>query len=221
LELLFSSEQKIKNITDTNEIANLVNYLNVLLNVKKENQLNDIEQSVLNGVIISQFSNYTVNELKNAFRLAVANKLGVEMFNKLDSLVFGKVLKAYAKHKSTIIQAYNATKKIALPDVNKEKLNKLALKEFIKEYKINHDPNGAPIISTPAERVFLHYLAAKKIYLTPGEKQKFISMAEVMLRMEKREQRTKKKQFRLNSDPKAMVKNYARCIALHYKFLSI
>ena len=221
MELLYSREPKIKNITDTNEITHLVNYLNVLLNVKKENQLNDIEQSVLNGVIVSQFNNYTVNELKNAFRLAVANKLGVEMFNKLDSLVFGKVLKAYSNYKSTKIQEYNASKKIQLPEVNKDRLNKLALKEFIKEYKLNHDPANGPIISTPAERIFLHYFALNKIYLSPGEKQRYITKAEILLKQHKREQRTKKKQFRINSDPKAMINNYARCIALHDKFLSL
>ena len=55
LELVYSRnyrEQRIKHLDSPNKIQELVNYLYVLLNVKKDNQLNELEESVLNGVIL-------------------------------------------------------------------------------------------------------------------------------------------------------------------------
>jgi len=221
LELVYSKNVKIKNLDDPKEVINLLNYLNVLLNIKKDNQLNELEESVLNGVIITQFNTWTIDEIKHAFRMAVSGKLNIELFNKLDSLVFGRVLKAYNEHKSIKIKNYNSTKKPALSVIDTNKLNEQALKGFIKEYKNQYNKSETPIINTPAERVFNYYLNNKTIYLSPGEKAFYLEKAENMIKQHKREQRTKKKQFRLNTDPKAILKQYARCIALHDKFNNI
>lgn len=221
LELVYSKNVKIKSLEDPKEVINLLNYLNVLLNIKKDNQLNQLEESVLNGVIITQFNTWTIDEIKHAFRLAVSGKLNIELFNKLDSLVFGRVLKAYKEHKSQKIKNYISTKKIPVTVVDTKKLNEQALKEFIKEYKKQYNKSETPIINTPAERVFNYYLKNKTIYLSPGEKTFYLEKAQILIKQHKREQRTLKKQFQLNTDPKAILKQYARCLALHDRFINI
>ena len=51
-----------------------------------------LEESVLNGVILNNFGNFSTDEIKHAFRLGVAGELGIEMYQKLDSITLGKVL---------------------------------------------------------------------------------------------------------------------------------
>ena len=58
--------------------------------------------------------------------MAVSGKLNVELFNKLDSLVLGRVMKAYNEHKSIKIKNYNSIKKPSLSVIDTKKLNEQA-----------------------------------------------------------------------------------------------
>ena len=108
MELAYSKEVKIRNLDSPDSIIEMLNYLYVLLNVKKENQLNEIEESVLNGVILNNFWNFTISEIKHAFRLAVAGKLNIELYQKLDSITFGKVLVGYNAYKQQKIRNFKS-----------------------------------------------------------------------------------------------------------------
>ena len=115
LELVYSRqyrEARIKHLDSPEKIIELINYLYVLLNVKKDNQLNELEESVLNGVILKNFGNFSPDEIKHAFRLGVAGELEIELYNKLDSITFGKVLQAYKRYKAKKIKKFKSNNMI-------------------------------------------------------------------------------------------------------------
>ena len=70
-----------------------------MLSVKEENRLNEIEESVLNGLLITSFNNFSLNEIKHAFRLTLSGAIDVKLYSKLDAIVLGNVMKGYKKHK--------------------------------------------------------------------------------------------------------------------------
>ena len=102
LELSYDSEPKIRQLVKTQpeQLQKTINYLYVLLNVKAENRLSELEESVLNGSIVSSFNGYSLNEIKHAFRLALAGTLPVKLYNKLDSIILSQVMNAYKNFKT-------------------------------------------------------------------------------------------------------------------------
>ena len=102
LELAYNSDIKIREVAKRTPklIIEMINYLYVLLNVKSGNRLTKLEESVLNGVILTSFSGYSINEIKHAFRLALAGTIQVKLYNKLDSIALSAVMKAYKDYKN-------------------------------------------------------------------------------------------------------------------------
>lgn len=175
LELVFSKKTKIKHLENLNEVTKLLNYLYVLLNVKKDNQLNEIEESVLNGLILNNFNNFTIDEIKHAFRLGVAGDLNIELYNKLDGLTFGKVLTHYKKYKADKIKNHNKTIKINTEMTKQEKIaieqefEKNCIAPYFSEIKELEKPK----ISWEAYAIFKHFYDKNKIKLNNKKKAKY------------------------------------------------
>lgn len=142
------------------------------MNVKKDNQLNEIEESVLNGLILNNFNNFTIDEIKHAFRLGVAGNLNIELFNKLDGLTFGKVLSAYKNYKAEKIKNHKKTIKINTEMTNEEKIaieqefEKNCIVPYFEEIKELEKPK----ISWEAYAIFKHFYDNNKIKLTKKKK---------------------------------------------------
>lgn len=114
----------------TNQIQATINYLYTLLGVKSENRLNKSEEAVLNGVLVSSFKDFSLNEIKHAFRLALAGTLAVDLYHKLDNIILSQVMNAYRKHKSAKLKTeLNGVK--SLPEVSSDDQEQIQL-EFIE-----------------------------------------------------------------------------------------
>ena len=225
LELVFSRqyrEQRIKHLNNPDKIIELLNYLYVLLNVKKDNQLNEIEESVLNGVILKNFGNFSTDEIKHAFRLAVAGELELELYNKLDSITFGKVIQAYKKHKANKIKQFKSNKlNIKQPQITIDEKNKIEqdfIKNCINPYVEERKTMTEPKIDWATYAIFNHFWNLKYIKLTDKEISKYKKEAEKY--WQKHLQKQRLTGVRVNLDEimnKQTAKMYASCVALYHK----
>ena len=220
LELVYNNEVKIRDIKDQNSIIELLNYLYVLLNIKKVNQLNALEESVLNGVILTSYRHFTINEIKHAFRLAVSGFLKIEMYQKLDSITFGKVMMAYNDHKLNKIKEHKKTIK---PDntmtiEEKEKIEELYKKNCIIPYFDKRKTATKPIINWQTYSIFNHFWNKKAFSLSKDEVKKYKEEAAKTLKNDLINKRTIENRIDINKPlNKKDLKMYASCIALYYK----
>jgi hypothetical protein len=82
----------------------LVKTMLLLLGVKPENYPNGSEKAVLGEYINGSLKNYSPLEIRKAFELAIQGKLKVEVYQKLDCILVGKVMSAYEKYKQIEIK---------------------------------------------------------------------------------------------------------------------
>jgi hypothetical protein len=222
LELQYSKETKIRHLDSGEEVLRLLNYLYVLLNIKKENQLNEIEESVLNGVIISNFGTYTIQEIKHAFRLAVSGKLEIEMYQKLDSVIFGKVMLTYQKHKQHIIKHFknkNMAKKVKKP--TQEELSKID-KEFydncVVSYFEEHKEMKQPKIDWSTFAVWKWLYAKTPIKLKEKEKESYRKEAKIYWLKNLKKKRSEGENISIDAVMGERTHGmYLGCIALFHK----
>ena len=225
LELVYSKSTKIKHLDDGNEIIKMLNYLYVLLNVKAENQLNEIEESVLNGFILDKYNNFTIEEIKHAFRLAVSGDLGIEMFQKLDSITFGKVLLNYKEFKNNKIRQHTMKKKKKEVKATKEDIKKI-YNEFeqncVLPYIEKHKKLKKPEISFEIQEIFNYYWKRNSVKLSEEEIEKFKAEGKELFVED-----LKKQKFKGNKvDIQQMMghrstKLFTSCVALFYKLNDI
>ena len=177
LELAYSKEVKIKDLKDSSEIITMLNYLYVLLSVKKENQLNQLEESVLNGVIVSSFDKWTINEIKHAFRLAVDGTLNIEMYQKLDSITFGKVMKCYTAYKLERIRNFKQTgmskNKNIVTEAEKEAIRDEFYTKCILPYLEGREAMKTPKIDWATYSIFQYFWKKGKIVISKTDKVKY------------------------------------------------
>tara|TARA_R100000231_G_scaffold139628_1_gene121764 strand:- start:947 stop:1660 length:714 start_codon:yes stop_codon:yes gene_type:complete len=222
LELVYSKETKIKNLSSGDDIIKMLNYLYVLLNVKKENQLNQIEESVLNGFIINNYKNFTIEEIKHAFRLAVAGELGIELFQKLDAITFGKVLLSYKEFKNNKIRQHLMKKKTVKKEITVEEINEIEQKfldNCIKPYFDRRKEMTEPEISHGNKAIFDHYYKLGFIKMTDKEKDEYRAIAKKLWLIDRRS-KGEKVDFESPIGNRGM-KLFMSCIALYYKSFEI
>jgi len=217
----------------------------VLLNVKKDNQLNQLEESVLNGVILKNFGNFSPDEIKHAFRLAVAGELGVEMYQKLDSITMGKVLGAYKIYKAKKIKNFKSSnmsgeqKKPSIDEINAieqefikncineqkkpsiDEINAIE-QEFIKNcinpYVEERKTMKQPKIDWATYAIFNHFWNLKYIKLSKTEIKKYKKEAEKYWQADLKKRRTSGERVSLDEImSQRTAKMYASCVALYHK----
>lgn len=221
LELVYSKQTKIRDIDDHSIISNMINYLYVLLNIKKDNQLNEIEESVLNGLILNNFKNYTTDEIKHAFRLAVAGELNIEMYQKLDSVTFGKVLVNYRKYKELKIKNYIMTKKqkkVEITQVERTEIELQFVENCVIPYIEEHKEMKRPLINWATLAIFKHFWDRKSIKISTDEIIKFKALGEKAFKEDLKKQRSEGVRVDLEQTMgNRTSKLYSSCIALYYK----
>lgn len=222
MELVYSKELKIKNLDSPRPVMEMLNYLYVLLNVKADNQPNEIEESVLNGLILNNFNNFTLNEIKHAFRLAVSGELGLDMYNKLDSIVFGKVIKAYQNYKALKIKNFknnNMTKeqhtmsKEEIEAIEKEFAQKCIL-PYLEERKSMTEPK----FSWEIYGIFKHFWKNKTIKLNKTKIAKYKKEAEKYWQQNLKKRRATGERVSLDEVMSHRTQEmYSSCVAIYHE----
>ena len=218
MELVYSKETKIKNLSSGDDIIQMLNYLYVLLNVKKENQLNQIEESVLNGFIVNNYKNFTIDEIKHAFRLAIAGQLGIEMFQKLDAITFGKVLLSYNEFKNNKIRQHIMKKKKVKKEVTVQERTEIEqefIDKCIKPYFDRRKEMTEPEVSHGNKAIFDHYYNSGFIKMSEKEKDNYRTIAKKLWLIDRRE-KGEKVDFESPIGNRGMIL-FMSCIALYYK----
>lgn len=225
MELVYSQEPKIRVIAKTNpeSILQTINYLYVLLSVKEDNRLNEIEESVLNGLIITSFNSYSLNEIKHAFRLALAGTIDVKLYSKLDAITLSAVMKAYKKYKDDKLkQELNRTKTPKmLTEAEKKAIEDEFVKTCVNVYVDEIQSLKSPKISPEAYQVFRYYWKKGKIKLTDQEVEKYKNLAAGYWTEELSAKRQKGERIALNTPiPVSRERLIAGCLALYDKVKS-
>lgn len=222
MELAYSKELKIKDLTDGSQIIALLNYLYVLLSVKKDNQLNEIEESVLNGVIVSSFNRWTINEIKHAFRLAVDGTLDLDMYQKLDSITFGKVMKKYQTYKREKIKNFKfigmTKKENIVTEVEKSEIESRFYTSCILPYLEDRKTMTRPKIDWATFSIFKHFWKNGTIVISDNEREKYKSKADKAWKLDIKSRRNKGERVSLDEVMSHRTHQmYASCIALFDK----
>jgi len=222
LELVYSQEVKIKNLTDGAAILQLLNYLFVLLSVKKDNQPNELEESVLNGVIVSSFKNWTINEIKHAFRLAVDGTLNIDMYQKLDSITFGRVMKTYKEHKQLKIRNFKTTSmskedKI-VTDSEKNAIEQTFVVECVNPYLEDRKTMTEPRINWATYSIFQYFWKKGDIKISKKDKKKYNEQAVKHWKAALKERRNQGERVNIEEVMSHRTHTlYASCLALYDK----
>lgn len=219
MELVYSTAYtKIKDIKSGDVIIYMLNYLYVLLNVKKENQLNELEESVLNGFIINNYKNYTIEEIKHAFRLAIAGELNIEMYQKLDSITFGKVLLNYKEFKNNKIRQHIINKKPKEIMIDKEQIEKEFIENCILPYVEERKTMEEPKFDFATKAIFDHFYNKKMIKLSKKEIKQYKKEAnDYWLKHQKQKRDMGERVSMTEKLGWRYGKMYASCIALYHK----
>lgn len=103
-----SLNKKIRDYSESeneNNTGILINYLLGLLGISSlENDKKEMHYVVLDDFINDSLKNYSYDEIKIAFKNHIRGDYNIPAFNKLDSIIAGKVMRAYDLQKSEIIK---------------------------------------------------------------------------------------------------------------------
>ena len=105
-----SRDTQIRNLTDQESIKMSLRYIFTLVGLKSENLPSELQKMVLMEFIQTEFGWMTPDEMKLAFRMAVAGKLDVETnhFQNFSPLYFSTIANAYREKRGAALTEYNS-----------------------------------------------------------------------------------------------------------------
>lgn len=105
-----SRDTKIRNLTDQESIKMSLRYIFTLVGLKSENLPSELQKMVLIEFIESEFNWMTPDEMKLAFRMAVAGKLDVEInhFQNFSPVYFSTIVNAFKEKRGAALTEYNS-----------------------------------------------------------------------------------------------------------------
>lgn len=127
---------KLKEIQNVQEFDSLINYLITILNIKCSNQEEaddlKIQMLVVEDFLKSKFSNLTIQEIKEAFKMYAAREFSkIKVFRILDCISIGEVLQAFIDFRNDSLRGYNSKKQNllnAIPEKTDEEKKQIRLK---------------------------------------------------------------------------------------------
>lgn len=101
-------------------IKQVLRYVITLVGITAKNLPDDTQKKVMIQFVRDDLGDFTLDEIRIAFRLAVSGKLDInpETFQNMSSLYIGKVMMAYKKYKSPILANF---KRLQAEEEQKEK----------------------------------------------------------------------------------------------------
>lgn len=105
-----SRDTQIRNLTDQESIKMSLRYIFTLVGLKSENLPSELQKMVLMEFIQTEFDWMTPEEMKLAFRMAVAGKLDVEVnhFQNFSPVYFATIANAYREKRGAALTEYNS-----------------------------------------------------------------------------------------------------------------
>jgi hypothetical protein len=119
-QLMLASKGQTLRLSDENELKQVLRYSMLLVGLRANNMPNDEEKFVLINFIKTNFANVTIAQIKLAFDMAVAGKLGVDAkcYENFSCEFFGRIMASY------LIFSSEETRIIAQRKVEDEPLTK-------------------------------------------------------------------------------------------------
>lgn len=143
--------QKIREYSETEKeksTGTLINYLLALLGISSvTDDQKEMHYIVLDDFINDSLKNYSYEEIKVAFKNHIRGDYNIQAFNKLDSIIVGKVMRAYDNQKSQVINSErikvgNEYKIEPLTDAEKDRIMLDAIDRVKKEVKETGEIKG-------------------------------------------------------------------------------
>ena len=135
---LKNGEAKKLSVASLEEIKQAIRYLMVLCGLNEKDLPDEVEKAILIDFLISEYPNFTTDDLKQAFRLALSGKikLDFEIYGKRFSAAYiSRFLNAYKNYKIELnmqLKKAEASKKM-LPPYQPNEQEKAQIDEISKE----------------------------------------------------------------------------------------
>ena len=174
LAVLNEDFPKLKNVVSKEETNGLMNYLLAILNIKvstqEERQELNVQMIVIHDFLKTKFGNLTIPEIKEAFKMYVANEFsGIKVFRLLDCVSIGEVLTAFLSYRADNLRTYDSKKRSSLetsPEVSESQKNEIR-ERFLKSIFNDLTEKG---FSSNAWHLFLNLEEVGKLPMSLQEK---------------------------------------------------
>lgn len=162
---------------NANNILEMLKYIIILIGLKSEITSDEIR--VLVSFLRNQFKHRTAEEIRLAFELMVAGKLGLKSYKSLNAELFGEVLNAYDEYLSKDAEVQQFRKQlqkeneVKLSDAEKRKISLTSIQKMYEHYLNDR--------VTTAYELWAYYdtiLELKKFTLTNSDKQELKTLYE-------------------------------------------
>lgn len=203
-----SRDTQIRNLTDQESIKMSLRYIFTLVGLKSENLPSELQKMVLMEFIESEFGWMTPDEMKLAFRMAVAGKLDVEInhFQNFSPVYFAAVANAYKEKRGAALTEYNSKmlEMTTKPDPSDDE-KKLMFWGFVEECLLKRWDQfsaGKPIHwpSVPGVEHIFRTMEQLGFVLENDDKSKIVEVAKqqitIQINNEKPESRDRAKEIR-------------------------
>lgn len=160
-------------VSDANDKEDTINFMVEILNLKVTDQeeadhLNR-QMIMVADLISTRFSPLTIPEIKEAFKMYVANQLGVKVFRLLDCIAIGEILTAYINYSKEANAVFIEQRKKAIQLAQETpESEKLRIREAFE--KMIYDEIQEFYFSDNAWEFYLPLEASGKIVISDEDK---------------------------------------------------
>lgn len=213
LSKLIKSDLQIRQLKNDVPLRQALAYCFVLVGLDKKNYPSDVEKTVLLDFVTGAYGGLVAEEIKIAFKMAVAHKfpdLDINCYQKFSAEYFGRVMAAYYIWRGNILKEQNSKQK-TLPEVELNNLDYYERRLFqlydhyceTNEYLI--DDHNAPIIYDDLRNWNL-------INFSKEEREAFGAEARIRTPKKKRDKITEPEESKEDHDRRII--KAAKCISL-------
>lgn len=195
-----TQDTQIQNLVDDESIRQSLRYVFALIGLKAENLPTDIQKVVLLEFIQTELKHFTPEEIKLAFRMAVAGELNVEIshFQNFNAMYLSNVMNAYKEKRGAALTEMNQKLRALEPKKEPTEAEQIAafwdyMEQFVgskfEEYRTNKRINWENVFGS--DHMFIQLEKLGIIHLTINRKNEIMKIAESQVKTKWENERTK------------------------------
>jgi hypothetical protein len=186
-----TQDTPIRDLTNDEPIRQSLRYVFALIGLKAENLPTDVQKIVLLEFIQTELKHFTPEELKLAFRMAVAGELNVEIshFQNFNAVYLANVMNAYKEKRGLALTEMNQKLKALEPKKEPTEAEKIAafweyMEQFVgskfEQYRTNKRIDWENVFGS--DHMFIQLEKLGIIHLTINRKNEIMKIAETQVK---------------------------------------
>jgi hypothetical protein len=186
-----TQDTPIRDLTNDEPIRQSLRYVFALIGLKAENLPTDVQKIVLLEFIQTELKHFTPEELKLAFRMAVAGELNVEIshFQNFNAVYLANVMNAYKEKRGLALTEMNQKLKALEPKKEPTEAEQIAafweyMEQFVgskfEQYRTNKRIDWENVFGS--DHMFIQLEKLGIIHLTINRKNEIMKIAETQVK---------------------------------------